>query len=66
MKITTKLAINYLKKNKKRSMVTIIRNSSYNNTYNHNTNTSFKLSRIYGKYRKKQEKLGSGICKHYI
>ena len=66
MKITTKLAINYLKKNKKRSMVTIIRNSSHYNTYNSGTYTSFKLSRIYGKHWKKQEKLGSGICKHYI
>ncbi len=50
MKITTKLAINYLKKNKKRSMVTIIRNSSHYNTYNSGTYTSFKLSRIYGKH----------------
>lgn len=41
MKITTKLAVNYLKKNKKRSMVTIIRNSGHYDTYNDNTNTSF-------------------------
>ena len=53
MKITTKLTWEYIKKNKRRSMATIMRYySSYNASYNC-ANPIFKLPRIHGKYRKK-------------
>ena len=53
MKITTKLTWEYIKKNKRRSMVTIMRYSycycaCYNNAYYFD-----KLSRIHGKVCKK-------------
>lgn len=50
MKITTKLTLEYLKKNKRRSMVTIIRNSCCNCTYYNYINFIFKLPRVHGKY----------------
>lgn len=50
MKITNKLTLEYLKRNKKRSIVTITRNSNcYYSSYN-SISSSFKLSRIYDQY----------------
>lgn len=49
MKITTKITLEYLKKNKRRSIVTIIRNNGSNNTCHNTTYIIFELSRIYGK-----------------
>ena len=53
MKITTKLTWEYIKKNKRRSMVTIMRNSYCNSTSYNSVYSIFKLPRIHGKYRKK-------------
>ena len=50
MKITTKLTLEYIKKNKRRSMVTIVRNNYCNSACHCSPNTFIKLSRIYGKY----------------
>lgn len=47
MKITTKLALEYLRKNKVRTMVTIVRNNYCNYTYDSCSYTSFKFSKIY-------------------
>lgn len=51
MKIINNLAINYLKKNKKRSSATAVRNYNCNYPCNSCPSSSFKLSRIYDKYR---------------
>ena len=51
MKITTKLTWEYIKKNKRRSMATIIRYSYCNSTSYNCSYTSFKLPRIYVEYR---------------
>lgn len=49
MQVTTKLTFEYMKKNKRRSMVTIMRNCYSYNTYHHNYDTFCELSRIYDK-----------------
>ena len=49
MKITTKLALEYMKKNKRRSIVTIVRNCDSYNTHYCSHDTFFKLSRIHDK-----------------
>lgn len=43
MKITSTLALRYLNKNKKRSLATIIRYSSWNNIINYDTYTNIEL-----------------------
>ena len=43
MKITSKLAFEYIKKNKKRSIATLVRNSTWNNTINNITYINNKL-----------------------
>ncbi len=53
MKITTKLALEYLNKNKKRSIASITRNNTCNSTYNFCAYNSIELSSIYGKYHEK-------------
>lgn len=46
MKITTKLALEYIKKNKRRTMMTIIRSNSGNKFYNDSINYFFKLPKF--------------------
>ncbi len=50
MKITTKLALKYIDKNKRRSIASITRNSTCNNTYNICTYNSIELSKLCNKY----------------
>ena len=50
MKITTKLAVEYLNKNKKRSIASITRNSTCNSTYNFCAHNSIELSKLCNKY----------------
>ena len=59
MKIINKLALNYLKKNKKRSTATVFRHCYCHTANNCSHCASFKLPKIYDKYCSKQEKLGS-------
>ena len=46
MKITTKLALKYINKNKKRSISCITRNNTCNSTYNFCTHNPIELSTI--------------------
>lgn len=48
MKITSKLSFKYIKENKNRSMITIVRNQYCNNTCCNSINTSIKLSKLHG------------------
>lgn len=50
MRISNELALKYIKKNKKRNRVVIIRNNNCNYISNNYTNTFFKLPKIYGRY----------------
>lgn len=52
MKITTKLAIEYLKKDKKRNLSIIMRNKHCNYIDSDSAYTYFKFSRIYDKSSK--------------
>ena len=53
MKIITKLAIEYIKKNKKRNLSIIMRNMHNNYINSDSVYTYFEFSRIYDKYSKK-------------